>query len=76
MFAPGETTKTITVLVGGDTDYEGTEHFIVNLSSAKGAKIADATAYGVIVDDGDPPPDYGDGGGPAPPPDFGGYPYY
>ena len=76
-FAPGETTKTITILVNGDTDYEGNESFLVNLSGARGAKIADATGYGVILEDGDPPPDYGDGGGPAPPPsDYGGSIYY
>ena len=59
-FAPGQTSQTITVLVNGDTDYEGNEHFRVELSGARGAKIADATGYGIILDD-DVPPDYGDG---------------
>jgi hypothetical protein len=76
-FAPGETTKTITVLVNGDTDYENYESFLVELSSARGAKIADAIGYGVILEDGDLPPDYGDGGGPAPPPsEYSGTIYY
>jgi hypothetical protein len=74
-FAPGETTKTITVLVNGETDYEDDEHFFVDLSSARGAKIADATGYGLILND-DLPPDYGDGGGPAPFGDYGGSIYY
>jgi hypothetical protein len=66
-FAPGETDKTITVLVNGDTTYEGPvyapwgpafEAFYVNLNGAgKGVKIADAQGSCVISDD-DPNPYY------------------
>jgi hypothetical protein len=50
-FAPGETAKTITVLVNGDTDIEGNGQFAVNLSGASGAKIADAQGVGTILND-------------------------
>jgi hypothetical protein len=50
-FAPGETTKTITVLVNGDTVVEGNESFSVNLSGASGAKVADAQGVGTILND-------------------------
>jgi hypothetical protein len=74
-FAPGETTKTITVLVNGDTKRELTERFFVNLSQARNAWVADAQAVGTIFDDD------GSGGGcnssvpcdPLPPPPDEGY---
>src|SRR5262249_34549287 len=58
-FAPGETTRTITVLVHGDRLFEGTEpwykeDFFVHLSDPTNAYFASpsqATAYGHIVDD-------------------------
>jgi hypothetical protein len=50
-FAPGETGKTITVLVNGDRLPEPNETFVVNLSSAINAVIADNEAVGIIVDD-------------------------
>jgi len=50
-FAPGETTKTITVLVNGDRRWEMDEHFFVNLSGAKNATVADAQAVGTILSD-------------------------
>ncbi|MDG4666483.1 Calx-beta domain-containing protein [Mycobacterium sp. 236(2023)] len=48
-FAPGETRKTINVVVFGDTQMEGNESFIVTLSSPTGATIADGTGAGTIV---------------------------
>lgn len=54
-FRPGETTKTITVLVNGDRRWELDEHFFVNLRGAKNATIADAQGIGMIFGD--------DGGG-------------
>ena len=42
---------TVTVLVNGDTIFEGNEDFFVNLSTATGASILDATGVGVIADD-------------------------
>jgi Bacterial Ig domain/Calx-beta domain len=47
----GQTTKTITVLVYGDTKYEPNETFLVNLSSATNASIQDSQGIGVIMND-------------------------
>ena len=58
-FAPGETAKTITVSVVGDTAQELDETFLVTLASPSGATLADAQATGLIDDD-----DSG-GGGPV-----------
>jgi subtilisin-like proprotein convertase family protein len=54
-FLPGETTKTVTVQVGGDARDEDDETFAVNLSGAANATIDTATATGTITDD-DPLP--------------------
>ncbi len=54
-FAPGETSKQITVLVNGDTLDEDTERFSVNLSSAGNATIADKEGFCTINDDDAPP---------------------
>jgi chitinase len=54
-FRPGETTKTITVWVNGDAQWELDERFFVNLSRARNATIADAQGVGAILND--------DGGG-------------
>jgi hypothetical protein len=50
-FAPGETSKTITVPVNGDRLGEPDETFFVNLSSATNATIADDQGVGTVVDD-------------------------
>lgn len=50
-FGPGETSKTITVLVKGDRLGEPNETFIVNLSGATNATIADGQGVGTILDD-------------------------
>jgi hypothetical protein len=50
-FAPGETTKTIIVLVNGDRVPEQNETFVVNLSSPTNASIADGQAVSTILDD-------------------------
>src|SRR5262249_512272 len=54
-FAPGETTKTVTVAVRGDTSDEPNETFFVYLSNPSGAPIADGQGVGTITDD-DPAP--------------------
>src|SRR3954471_14486467 len=56
-FAEGETSKTISVTVNGDTDAETNETFSVNLSNAvgPGATIIDGTGLGTITDDDTPP---------------------
>ena len=58
-FAPGETAKTITVLVNGDARVEADETFLVNLSQARNAVITDARGIGTILNDD---PTYGGGG--------------
>jgi hypothetical protein len=50
-FAPGQTAKTIQVLVFGDTAKESDETFSVVLSSPSNATITKATGVGVILDD-------------------------
>ena len=49
-FAPGDTSKTITVWVTGDRLPEPTETFVVNLSSPTNATIADGQGVGAILD--------------------------
>src|SRR5207249_2119077 len=50
-FAPGETSKTITVLVNGDRLGEPNETLFVNLSNLNYGVIADAQGVGTILDD-------------------------
>jgi len=51
-FADGETSKTITVNVSGDTTVESNENFAVTLSNASnGADIVTASANGTILND-------------------------
>nr|MCH9728271.1 cellulase family glycosylhydrolase [Actinomycetes bacterium] len=49
-FLPGETSKSVGVVVFGDSVLEGNESFIVTLSSPNGATIADPTGTGTIID--------------------------
>ncbi len=51
VFDPGETTRTISVPVVGDTLNEGDETFIVDLTSSRGAKIIDGEGVATIFDD-------------------------
>src|SRR3990172_4460126 len=50
-FAPGETARTITVTVNGDTSIETNETFFVNLANASNATIADGQGEGTITND-------------------------
>jgi endoglucanase len=52
-FAAGQTTKTITVLIKGDTKRESDEHFQVVLSRASSNAMIDALwdGFGTIIDD-------------------------
>jgi photosystem II stability/assembly factor-like uncharacterized protein len=54
-FDPGQTQKTVSVPVKGDTLDELDETFTVDLSNATNASIADAHGTGTISDDDDPP---------------------
>lgn len=56
-FAAGDRTRTITVVVNGDSDVEPDETFLVNLSGATNATIGDGQGVGTIGnDDSSPPP--------------------
>jgi hypothetical protein len=50
-FAPGETTRTISIVVRGDKKKEANETFFVNLSGASGAFALDWQGIGTILDD-------------------------
>jgi len=56
-FAANETAKTITVNVAADTDIEGNERFMVQLSTPNGATIAapDSASAEILNDDSAPP---------------------
>ena len=51
LFSPGETNKTITVPVNGDTQNEPNETFFVNLTGSAEAAITDGQAVALILDD-------------------------
>jgi chitinase len=53
-FAPGETSKTITVLVNGDGTLEYDENFLVSLSNSAGADVGSGSAWGSIANDDGP----------------------
>ena len=75
-FAPGEISKTVSVVVNGDAVAEGDENFAINLSNPVGTRIADGQGVGTIAtDDARPaavvaqvPPDDIDGFVVPPPP--------
>ena len=50
-FAPGETNKSVTILVKGDRLGEPNETFFINLSAANNATVLDGQGVGTIVDD-------------------------
>jgi hypothetical protein len=50
-FAPGETTKSVTVPVLGDRLGEPNETFVVNLANPTNAYVADGQGVGTIADD-------------------------
>ncbi len=54
-FAPGETTKTVDVMVHGESIFENDEDFSVQLSNPTDAVVGTATGTGTIVND-DPLP--------------------
>jgi len=54
-FNPGETSKTFTIQVVGDTTYESDETFTVDLSNATNATIATSQATGTIQNDDNQP---------------------
>ena len=56
-FAAGETAKTLTILVKGDTLFEANESFVVSLSAPSGGgSIGTGSANGLIVNDDAAPP--------------------
>ena len=50
-FTPGQTSRTVTVLVNGDTRVEPDESFTLHLANAINASLADADATGTIQND-------------------------
>src|SRR5439155_474146 len=50
-FAPGETSKNVSVLVNGDRLYEDSESFDVKLFDPTNAFVADPTGVGTILND-------------------------
>jgi Calx-beta domain/CARDB len=56
-FAPGDLSKTVTVPVNGDLLFEPDETFVVNLTTAVGASIADGQGQGTILNDDPAPPE-------------------
>ncbi len=51
VFAPGETTKTITIVIKGDKEKEGKETFFLKLWGADNALVLDDLGVGAIFDD-------------------------
>ncbi len=51
VFRPGETSQTDMVFLGQDSRHEPDEFFLVKLSNARGADIADGEGVMTIVDD-------------------------
>jgi hypothetical protein len=50
-FAPGQTSKTVSVLVNGDVTTEPNEAFFVNLFNPSNASVSDAQGLGTITND-------------------------
>ena len=55
-FVPGETTKTITLLISDDSFVEGPETFLVNLSNPTGAAVGIPASITVQINDNSPEP--------------------
>jgi uncharacterized protein YegP (UPF0339 family)/subtilisin-like proprotein convertase family protein len=51
VFAPGESTKVVSVSIAGDTTIEPDESFTVRLTNPHGAALADAVGTGTILND-------------------------
>ncbi len=54
-FAPGETSKTISIQVRGDTTFESNETFFVNIVGAVNAMVTDSQGLGTIINDDNVP---------------------
>ena len=50
-FAQGESTKTFSVTINGDTDPESNETFFVNITNVTGANVSDGQGIGTITND-------------------------
>lgn len=61
-FDPGETSKTISITVNGDSTGEVNEYFTVNISNPGNGSVSDSQAIGTILDDDSscPGPSFGD----------------
>src|SRR5262249_13617849 len=68
-FAPGETSKTITVPITGDSLWEGSEFLVLTLSDPSAGFQVDTERYwpSLVIDDNEPaPPEDDDGTSDAP----------
>ena len=54
-FNPGETSKTVSVTINGDTVVEANENFFVNLTAVVNATVSDSQGMGTIINDDSPP---------------------
>jgi len=50
-FDPGQTSKSVTVQVNGDSKFEANESFVVNLTSPTNATLGDGQGQGTILND-------------------------
>jgi hypothetical protein len=50
-FTPGQTTRTLAIVIRGDTTVEPNETFVVNLAVPTGATLLDAQGVGTIIND-------------------------
>ena len=55
-FNPGDTAKTVNILINGDTTFEPDETFFLNLNTSTNASISDAQGLGTIANDDAAPP--------------------
>ena len=63
VFAPGQSSQTISIIVSGDTEEEGDEAFVITLSNPANAVLnTNISAQGLILDDDEPSTPSNDGG--------------
>jgi hypothetical protein len=55
VFSPGQVAKTVSIIARGDIVVEGTEGFVLHLTSTSGPPIGRADGIGTILDDDGPP---------------------
>ena len=56
VFLAGATSALVTIDLSDDSEFEGTESFVLNLQNPNGLLIGDRQGIGTIIDDDTPPP--------------------